>query len=369
VRVLVHSGSFAGRRDRLPAAAVGLALRGHLVLWHGPAPIPVGGDAARRNGTLCPLGRSFDSRGADLVLGGGRSPLAVAAAGWLAGAHGMVLSLQPADVRRWRFATRLAWSSLDSFGICEPAAAEDGAGIRLDVPPERVEWWPLDAPAGDPDPAHPDVETLERACERLLARQRGFAPRPAVFLDRDGTLVVERGYLSDPDDLELLPGVPEALRSLRSAGLALVVVSNQSGVGRGLFSLTRVHEAMARLRASLRLHGVELDAVRFCPHRPDEGCPCRKPRADLIARAARELTLAVRDSAMVGDKLLDVATGHNAGCRGVLVRSGYGRDEEQRIAGGELARPPDHVADDLAGAVPWLLEHVGARQESETRWP
>ena len=185
--------------------------------------------------------------------------------------------------------------------------------------------------------------------------------RPAVFLDRDGTLVVERGYLANPDDIELIPGVPQALRSLKAAGYVLVVVSNQSGVGRGLFSLSTVYAAMARLRGLLRAEGVELDAVYFCPHRPDAGCACRKPGTRLLEDAASNLGLALRDSAMVGDKLLDVVTAHRAGARGVLVRSGYGRDEQQRIDGGELDRAPDWVADDLAAAVSWLLDqHPGA---------
>src|SRR5262249_54734610 len=154
-----------------------------------------------------------------------------------------------------------------------------------------------------------------------------------VFLDRDGTLVVERGYLTRVEDLELLPGVPMALRELHEAGYALVVVSNQSGVGRGLFPLSRVHEAMGRLRLLLRREGVELDAIRFCPHRPDAGCACRKPGIELVRAAAADLRLVLRESAMVGDKLLDVETGRAAGTRAVLLRTGYGRDEERGLDG------------------------------------
>jgi D-glycero-D-manno-heptose 1,7-bisphosphate phosphatase len=370
MRVLVASGSFAGRPDRLAVAAVGLAGRGHEVVWQGAGPIP-GGEAAAGVPTLRRVANVRAARGADLVVGAGRAPLAVAAAGWFAGAHGMLLSLQPADAARWGLAARFAVGSLDTVALLETDAARAAPGRAPDgdafgIAPDRLERWPDAAPPIGLDPAHADVDALERAGERVLARQRGFAPRPAVFLDRDGTLVVERGYLSDPGDLELLPGVPEALRLLRAAGYALVVVSNQSGVGRGLFPLTRVYEAMGRLRARLRAHGVELDAIRFCPHRPDEGCACRKPGVRLIEEVSRDLRLAVRDSAMVGDKLLDVATGHNAGGAGVLVRTGYGRDEEQRIGGGELSRPPDRVADDLASAAPWLIERLSAAEEAGT---
>ena len=215
-------------------------------------------------------------------------------------------------------------------------------------------------PPTEPDVGHPDVERLERACERLVARQRGRAPRAAVFLDRDGTLVVERGYLARSEDIELLPGVAAALRSLQATGFALVVVSNQSGVGRGLFPLSRVFEAMARLRVLLRAEGVELDGVYFCPHRPEAGCGCRKPSAELLRQAAANLGLSLRDSVMLGDKLLDVETGHAAGSRGVLLRSGYGRDEEHRWAAGDGHPAPDLVADDLPAALEWLLERVAA---------
>jgi D-glycero-D-manno-heptose 1,7-bisphosphate phosphatase len=185
----------------------------------------------------------------------------------------------------------------------------------------------------------------------------GRASRAAVFLDRDGTLVVERGYLAHADDLELLPGVPAALRSLKAAGFALIVVSNQSGVGRGLFPRSRVYEAMARLRLALRDHGVELDAIYFCPHRPDAGCACRKPGIELVQSAVANQRLELGASVMIGDKLLDVATGQRAGARGILVRTGYGRDEERRVAGEELPRPPSFVADDLAAAAAWVIEH------------
>jgi len=179
--------------------------------------------------------------------------------------------------------------------------------------------------------------------------------RSAAFLDRDGTLVVERGYLSDPADLELLPGAADAVRTLHAAGLAVVVISNQSGVGRGLFPLARVYQAMAALRRVLRARGAELDAIYFCPHRPEEGCDCRKPGSALLLRAAEDLQLDLRRSAMVGDKLLDVETGHRAGGLGVLVRTGYGRDEEGRLASEPASRRPDRVSGDLAEAAGWIV--------------
>ena len=137
------------------------------------------------------------------------------------------------------------------------------------------------------------------------------------------------------------------------------MVSNQSGVGRGLFPLARVYQVMAALRHLLRRHGVELDAIYFCPHRPEDGCRCRKPGSELLERAAEDLVLDLRSCAMIGDKRIDVETAQRARAIGILVRTGYGAEEERRAR--EEGRPrPDAVADDLAGAVRWLL----AREES-----
>jgi histidinol-phosphate phosphatase family protein len=292
---------------------------------------------------------------AEVVIGGARAPLSTAWLGWKAGAHCMVLALEAERVRRWGPVERWACHSLYTTGLAEPAERDalraNSGGLEL----ERIGLWSDEPPPPEPDPAHPDTEWLERACERAIARHRGRAPRAAVFLDRDGTLVVERGYLSDPEEIELLPGVAHSLRRLQAAGYPLVVVSNQSGVGRGLFPESRVHEAMARLRTALRDRGVELDAIYFCPHRPDGGCACRKPGTALLERAADDLQLALRRSAMVGDKLLDVETGHNAGAFGLLVRTGYGRGEEQQVAGEADGPRPDAVCDDLTVAAEWIL--------------
>jgi len=279
-------------------------------------------------------------------------------AAWLTRARAAVFEVRAARMRRWNAFERWAWHSLYASGLLEPSdvdeAREAARGIALD----RLALWPDEAPAAAPEAEHPDTEILERACERSLRRAARVRGGPAVFLDRDGTLVVEVGYLSDPDDIALIPGVAEGLRALQSADLALVVVSNQSGVGRGLFPSSRVYAAMARLRRLLREHGIELDAIYFCPHRPDAGCPCRKPGIELLERAAEDLDLDLRRSTMVGDKRLDAQTGHNAGARGLLVRTGYGRDEEQRIGDGEF-EAPDAVVDDVRAAARWILERRG----------
>ena len=151
--------------------------------------------------------------------------------------------------------------------------------------------------------------------------------RPAVFLDKDGTLVENLPYNVDPARLRFMPQAGPVLRQLAAAGFALVLVSNQSGLARGYFTA----DDLSRLEAALRQrlldqHGVHLDAVRWCPHAPDaEGaprCPCRKPAPGLLLQAAQALALDLRRSWMIGDTLDDVEAGHRAGCRALLFDSG-----------------------------------------------
>ena len=367
MRILVH-GASVPRGSRIGLAALGLALRGHQVVWAGGAApeLPAGGPRILP-GSFEPGegGLAVARRHAEVVLGGSGGPLAAAAAAWLSRAHCLVLDLDAAALARWDWRARWAWGSLYAVALVPPGEAGAIRSARPPVPLERLALWSDGAPPPAAAADHLDTEILERACERSLARQLGEGLRAAAFLDRDGTLVAERGYLSDPAEVELLPGAAEAVRSLRAAGLAAVVISNQSGVGRGLFSLARVYEAMAALRHALRAHGAELDAIYFCPHAPDAGCACRKPGTGLVERAAEDLQLSLRRSVFVGDKLLDIETGHRAGMRSVLVRTGYGRDEEGRRAAQAAGRAvpgtalepgaPDRVCDDLLEAAKWTL--------------
>jgi histidinol-phosphate phosphatase family protein len=174
----------------------------------------------------------------------------------------------------------------------------------------------------------------------------------AVFLDRDGTLNEDPGYLDDPAKLKLLPSVAPALRRLREKGFRLVVVSNQSGVHRGLIeksTLVRIHE---RLNELLGEPYPMIEHFKLCFHHPDEGCDCRKPAPKLLLDAARELDLDVSKSFMVGDKFSDLKAGKAAGCKAtVLVRTGEGTHTESLLKPGEA----DFVADDLQHAVEWIL--------------
>jgi D-glycero-D-manno-heptose 1,7-bisphosphate phosphatase len=175
--------------------------------------------------------------------------------------------------------------------------------------------------------------------------------KPAVFVDRDGTIVVERYYLADPDDVELVPGAVRALAELAAAGYALVVVTNQSGIARGLYDDAAFHAVQRRVEELLAAEGVHLDAVFYCPHHPDftGPCDCRKPGTALFRRAAAELGLDLARSFFVGDRLKDVVPAFELGGRAVLVRTGYGAEHEA------AAGPDVVVVDDLAAAAALVL--------------
>ncbi|MFW6200234.1 MAG: D-glycero-alpha-D-manno-heptose-1,7-bisphosphate 7-phosphatase [Gemmatimonadota bacterium] len=179
----------------------------------------------------------------------------------------------------------------------------------------------------------------------------GAGSRPAVFLDRDGTLIREREYLADPEGVELVDGVAEALKSLRKAGYALVVVTNQSGIARGYYTEEDYRTVAGRLDAVLEDAGAFVDATYHCPHHPEETgpCECRKPGTGMHRKATRRLGLDPQRSWFVGDKLSDVVPARTLGGEGILVRTGYGRETEPRL--------PDEffVADDLLGAAGIIL--------------
>lgn len=178
---------------------------------------------------------------------------------------------------------------------------------------------------------------------------------PVVLLDRDGTIIVDRHYLSDPDQVELLPGAAEGLLRLRRAGCKLAVITNQSGIGRGLFSLEALERIHGRMLDLLLQEGVEIEGIFFCPHTPEEHCDCRKPQPGLIERAADALGFDPAQSFVVGDKPCDVELGQAVGARTILVRTGYGTAIEA-----EKGCKPDYVADDLNKAAAIIEEAVKA---------
>jgi D-glycero-D-manno-heptose 1,7-bisphosphate phosphatase len=185
--------------------------------------------------------------------------------------------------------------------------------------------------------------------------------RPAVFLDRDGTINEEVGYVNHVDRFWLLPGVAEAIRLLNERGLPVVVATNQAGAARGYFPLDLIDRVHERMRALLAADGARVDALYACPHLPESvlpelalDCACRKPKTGMIERAAREHDLDLRRSYMVGDRWKDVEFGRKVGAKGILVLTGYGKGELEYGRG----PAPDHVAPDLLAAVRWILEDL-----------
>ena len=186
--------------------------------------------------------------------------------------------------------------------------------------------------------------------ECRVPESEGIGPRRLLFLDRDGTIIVERNFPRNPDEVELLPGAAAAIRRLRARGLAVVVVSNQSGIGRGYLTFEDASRVNARLLELLAAEGTTLDAIYFCPHAPADGCGCRKPRSGLLLKAAEEFGADLSRSFLVGDKAADVEAGRAVGTTTVLVRTGYGA--AQLFPPG---RGPDLLAEDL-GAAARLIE-------------
>lgn len=175
----------------------------------------------------------------------------------------------------------------------------------------------------------------------------------AVFLDRDGTLNVEKDYLCDPDKLELFPGVEAAMKRLQEAGFALFVVTNQSGIGRGYYTESDMHRVNERMIAMLAAEGVRVSKIYFSPEAPDQPSRTRKPSPEMLFDARKEFSVDLARSFMVGDKLIDLECGWNAGVQqSILVRTGYGTKWEAKAL--ENPRKPV-VVDDLAAAADWIL--------------
>lgn len=189
------------------------------------------------------------------------------------------------------------------------------------------------SPLGTPNDYAPQRLWTRHSMGRLLViMDLPVNRRPAVFLDRDGTVIVEKHFLSRPDEVELLPSAGESIARLNSLGVVVVVVTNQSGVARGYFAERCVAEIHSRLDELLAGCGARVDRYEYCPHHPTDGigeyridCDCRKPRPGMLTRAAAVLNVDLSRSLMVGDRLADLEAGTNAGCHSALVRTGYGR--------------------------------------------
>jgi UDP-glucose 4-epimerase len=284
----------------------------------------------------------------------------------LAAAHesavNRLLALDPArgSFEAFNLGSEAGYSVTEAVRACEKVI---GKPVRVQVEPRR---------AGDPPRLVADSARARRelgfqpafSLERIVETAWGWEKkrqslRPAVFLDRDGTINSDPGYLSRPEQMQLLPGAIDALAALHRAGYLLVVISNQSGVGRGLIREADIPAIHARLDELLLEKGVKIDHYELCFHHPEDECACRKPKPKLILDAARKLGVNVERSFMVGDKISDVRAGRNAGCAAsLLVRTGEGASDANRPEAGEA----DHVADDLKGAAEWIVKARPARQ-------
>lgn len=184
--------------------------------------------------------------------------------------------------------------------------------------------------------------------------------RRAVFLDRDGTLNIEKDYLHRPDDFQFVPGAPEAIRLLKDAGFMVIVVTNQSGVARGYFGPAEVETLHCHIQELLAGYGTRIDAFYYCPHHPAEGvgayrvnCDCRKGQPGMLLTAALEHHLDLANSFMIGDKAIDVEAGARAGCRTILVATGYGAREVEAARSWQPL-----LANDLLAAARIVLDRL-----------
>jgi D-glycero-D-manno-heptose 1,7-bisphosphate phosphatase len=190
----------------------------------------------------------------------------------------------------------------------------------------------------------------------------------AVFLDRDGTVSEEVGYVNHVDRYRVYPWTADAIRKLNDSGTPVFLVTNQSGVARGYFPEELVKEVHRRLSETIARSGAFLNGTYYCPHHPEGRkaayrmfCDCRKPAPGMLLKASREHGVDLSRSFIIGDRYLDLETGFRAGARGILVLSGYGRGEHLYLRE-QWPRPPDHVAENLAEAVDWVLPLLGSDQ-------
>jgi len=177
--------------------------------------------------------------------------------------------------------------------------------------------------------------------------------RPAIFADRDGTIIKDTGYPSDPQQVKLLPEVGRSLSVLQKTDYVLVIVSNQSGIGRGIITKQQAESVHQQVISKLRSLGIEVEGSYYCPHAPSDECDCRKPSPTMLLRAARELEVSLSDSFMIGDKRSDIEAGSRAGCKTIL----FGADANA----GEHDKAPDLVASTWPQVAHFILENNSGR--------
>ncbi|MHB8753621.1 MAG: D-glycero-alpha-D-manno-heptose-1,7-bisphosphate 7-phosphatase [Candidatus Acidiferrales bacterium] len=180
------------------------------------------------------------------------------------------------------------------------------------------------------------------------------AKRRAVFLDRDGTIAEEMGYVNHLSRFTIFPFAAAAIRRVNEAGFPVIVVTNQSGVARNFFPEALVEKIHEKMKAELAAGGAHVDAIYYCPHIRDDNCECRKPLPGMLEQAAREHALDLASSVLVSDRYDDISMAQSVGCEGILVLSGYGRGEYEWHHH-DWPRQPDHVVENLTAAVDLVL--------------
>lgn len=178
--------------------------------------------------------------------------------------------------------------------------------------------------------------------------------QPGLFLDRDGVINEECAYLHDPKDLVVIAGAAQAIAAINRRHIPIIVVTNQAGIGRGMYGVEAYHAVRRAIDAILGEAGAYIDAWHFCPHLPDADCPCRKPRPGMLLAAAKDLDLDLGRSILVGDKASDLEAARAVGCQTVLVRTGYGRAVEVELWASHRQALADWVSDSLLTALPFL---------------
>ena len=197
-----------------------------------------------------------------------------------------------------------------------------------------------------------------------MSEKLGQLEQPAVFLDRDGTINEQMGYINHISRFILLPGVATAIRTLNEQSIPVVVVTNQSGLARGYFPPVLLDAVHAQMERELAAQDAHIDGLYICPHHPEakeeqfrKVCTCRKPQTGLLEQAAAELKLDLTRSFMVGDRWSDLKCGNRVGATSVLVLTGYGQGDLEYI-GPEQEIQPDKIAEDLSEAVDWIIEQL-----------
>ena len=180
----------------------------------------------------------------------------------------------------------------------------------------------------------------------------------AVFIDRDGTLIRERHYLNKPEQVRFIKGAIEALKELRANGFKLVMVTNQSGIGRGFYTIADMHRVHEHIQNVLEKKGAAFDSIYYCPHNPDKRCGCRKPALGMVNKAAKALSLDLKKSFVVGDHTNDFILGQRMGGTGIMVLSGHGAQElKEKIKTKLVEDTPDKISRNLPAAAAWILAH------------